>query len=70
VWRVRTRHKFSQIQFFKQPAMYRHGFTISPRLFARGLPEFRVPLKSEGAGNAGRAMHPQPRVPKEKSTQA
>jgi nicotinamide-nucleotide amidase len=27
---------------FKQPAVYRHGFAISPRLFARGLPEFRV----------------------------
>jgi hypothetical protein len=30
--------------------------------FARGLPKTFRPLISEGAGNAGRAMHPQPRV--------
>src|SRR3954468_21242597 len=51
---------------FQTAAVYRHGFAISPRLFARGLPEFRVPLISEGAGNAGRPMRPQPRVPKRK----
>src|SRR5258705_10016675 len=45
---------------FKQPAVYRHDLAISPRLCARVLPEFRVPLLSEGAGNAGRSMHPQP----------
>src|SRR5882757_431956 len=47
---------------FKQPAVYRHGLAISPRLCARGLPEFRVPLKSEGAGNAGCALHRRSRV--------
>src|SRR5882757_8078522 len=47
---------------FKQPAAYRHGLAISPRLFARGLPEFRVPLITEGAGNAGCALHRRSRV--------
>jgi hypothetical protein len=47
---------------FKQPAVYRHGFAISPRVCARGLPEVLAPENSEGAGNAGRAMRPQPRM--------
>jgi hypothetical protein len=37
-----------------------HNFAISPHVFARGFVIF-VPLsRKEGAGNAGRSMHPQP----------
>jgi hypothetical protein len=38
-----------------------HSFAISPRLFARVLSSTSRP-RSEGAGNAGRSMRPQPRV--------
>jgi hypothetical protein len=44
----------------------RHKFAISPRIFARGL--HGCPrLNAEGAGNAGRTMHPQPRVQNKKA---
>src|SRR6266478_5266028 len=66
VWRARTRHELSQIQIF-QTAPHRHSFAISPRLCAQVLPEFRVPLISEGAGNAGRPTRPQPRVQMKKA---
>jgi hypothetical protein len=35
--------------------------------FARGLRGMSCPPNSEGAGNAGRAMHPQPRVQNKKA---
>src|SRR6266404_636039 len=47
---------------FKQPAAYRHGFAISPHVFARVLLVTSRSLPSEGAGNAGRAMRPRPRM--------
>jgi hypothetical protein len=65
---------------FARPGHRLYGFTfqtarrIQTRLrdlaaaFARGLSEFRVPLRSEGAGNAGRTMHPQPRAQQKKRT--
>jgi hypothetical protein len=40
----------------------RHNFAISPRVFARVLPGTSHPQRSEGAGNAGRPMRPQPRM--------
>ena len=40
----------------------RHTFAISPHVFARGLPEMSALERIEGAGKAGRTMHPQPRV--------
>jgi hypothetical protein len=40
----------------------RHNFAISPRVFARVLPGTSHPQRSEGAGNAGRSMRPQPRM--------
>jgi hypothetical protein len=47
-----------------------HSFAISPHVFARVL-LFVLPLKnSEGAGNAGRTMRPQPCVQSDESTQA
>jgi hypothetical protein len=45
-----------------------HGFAVSPRVFARVLPEMCRSLNSEGAGNAGRLMRPQPRVQSRKHT--
>jgi hypothetical protein len=39
----------------------KHTFAISPRL-AREFCRKRQPSKSEGAGNAGRSMRPQPRM--------
>jgi hypothetical protein len=46
---------------FKQPAMFRHGFAISPPISREFFRESSA-LQSEGAGNAGRAMRPQPRM--------
>jgi hypothetical protein len=40
-----------------------HGFAISPRVF-RARFALYVLKKTEGAGNAGRSMRPQPRVQK------
>jgi hypothetical protein len=40
----------------------RHGFAISPRVFARVFAINVPPKENEGAGNAGRTMRPQPRV--------
>src|SRR5882724_10202536 len=47
---------------FKQPAAYGHGLAISPHVFARVLLVTSRSLPSEGAGNAGRAMRPRPRM--------
>jgi len=47
---------------FKQRAVRRHDFAISPRDPREVCQERPAPEKSEGAGNAGRAMRPQPRV--------
>ena len=44
---------------FKQPAVYKHGFAISPRLSREFCFEVLPPEKLEGAGNAGRTMRPQ-----------
>src|SRR6266478_10253007 len=52
---------------FKQPAAYGHGFAISPHVFARVLLVTSRSLPSEGAGNAGRAMRPRPRMQNETS---
>src|SRR3981189_279414 len=46
----------------------RTGFSISPRVFAGVLPKTCRSLNSEGAGNAGRLMRPQPRVQSRKHT--
>jgi hypothetical protein len=40
----------------------KHSFAISPHVSARGLPGTSRLLTIEGAGNAGRSLHPQPRV--------
>ena len=39
-----------------------HSFAISPRTSREFCPETSRPQRSEGAGNAGRSMRPQPRV--------
>jgi hypothetical protein len=51
---------------FKQLAVYRHSFAISPR-HAREVYLNFPPLDTEGAGNAGRSMRPQPRVQMKKA---
>src|SRR5258706_6042199 len=38
---------------FKQPAVYRHGFAISPRVCVRVLPEFPVPIYQRAQGMPG-----------------
>ena len=40
----------------------RQASAISPHVFARGFVLHVPPFSKEGAGNAGRTMHPQPRV--------
>src|SRR5437879_12193033 len=52
---------------FKQPAAYGHGLAISPHVFARVLLVTSRSLPSEGAGNAGSAMRPQPRMQNRKA---
>jgi hypothetical protein len=54
-------------RWVKQQGTYEHGFAISPRLSREVLPSISRPLNSEGAGNAGRAMRPQPRVQMKKA---
>jgi hypothetical protein len=39
----------------------KYGFAISPRV-SREFCQKRSALQSEGVGNAGRPMHPQPRA--------
>src|SRR3981081_1941346 len=51
---------------FKQPAVCRHGFAI-PGPNTPGALRSVLPLSMKGAGNAGRAMHPQPRVRNKKA---
>jgi hypothetical protein len=54
-----------RFHFSNSHAMYSRSYAISPRNpreFCSNLP----PSSSEGAGNAGRSMHPQPRVRNEK----
>jgi hypothetical protein len=49
------------LQFSESVVIFRHTFAISPRVsreFCQNVP----PSQSEGVGNAGRPMHPQPRV--------
>jgi hypothetical protein len=47
---------------FKQRHDLQTQFRDLAACFARGLACSFGPLNSEGAGNAGRPMHPQPRV--------
>ena len=47
-----------------------HGFAISPHIFRASLVLHIPPSESEGTGNAGRQMRPQPCVRNDKSTQA
>ena len=54
---------------FKQPAVQTQLRDLAAR-FARGLPGTSRPLISEGAGNAGRSMRPQPRMQNKTSTRA
>jgi hypothetical protein len=54
--RVRGDGKLTEFNFLS-----RHAFAISPRVSREVC--FEIPaLHSEGAGNAGRPMRPQPRV--------
>jgi hypothetical protein len=53
------------IQFSNSTAC-KHTFAISPRVFARGMPETSCPSRKKGVGNAGRSMHPQARTQKNK----
>jgi hypothetical protein len=46
---------------FSNSAASSHNFAISPHVLREFCRSFRS-LKSEGAGNAGRSMRPQPRV--------
>jgi hypothetical protein len=48
--------------FFKQRIISCHSFAISPRNPREFFFRTSHPPKSEGAGNAGRPMRPQPRV--------
>jgi len=43
-------------------SLYKHSIAISPRISREFCREKSCPLRSEGAGNAGRSMRPQPRV--------
>ncbi len=45
----------------------RHTFAISPRVFRASSTENVPPSKSEGAGNAGRSLRPQPCVRNKKA---
>jgi hypothetical protein len=56
-----ARQKFSQIQISNSRAP-RDITSRSRRAFSREFYPVVAPLKSEGAGNAGRSMHPQPRT--------
>jgi hypothetical protein len=47
-----------------------YGPAISPRVFARVLPVNLLPSETEGAGNAGRSMRPQPRMQNKMSIRA
>ena len=47
--------------YFKQPAVFSHTLAISPRMRASFALTFLTP-ESEGAGNAGCALHPRSRV--------
>jgi hypothetical protein len=54
-------NEFVRLQFFNNAVIRKHGFAISRRL----RPRFALTSpseESEGAGNAGRSMRPQPRV--------
>jgi hypothetical protein len=59
---------FKQLNAFRLMLGGRHTAAISRRENARVLPA--TTLDREGAGNAGRLMHPQSRVQKIKSTRA
>jgi hypothetical protein len=54
---------------FSNSVVHGHSFAISPLIHASFAGNV-VPLKSEGAGNAGRAMRPQPRMQNKMSIRA
>jgi hypothetical protein len=60
-FRAKNLHRF---EFQTAARFSRHDFAISPRVPREFYPERRAFIRSEGAGNAGRSMRPQPRVQK------
>jgi hypothetical protein len=56
-----------RIQFFKQPIVYRHNFAVSRAVACEFGCELPALEQTEGAGNAGRTMRPQPRVQNKKA---
>ena len=53
---------------FSNSVVHGHSFAISPRMHASFAVRSCPSEKSEGAGNAGRSMRPQPRVQNKKHT--
>src|SRR5213592_3975469 len=58
------------VQIFKQPKQFQKHLRIPAARCARGFAKTVRPKKTEGAGNAGRPMHPQPRMQNKNSTRA
>ena len=61
-------NEFLRFSFQTAAPVRKHSFAISPRLFRARFAWMSLPLNTEGAGNAGRSMRPQPRVQNEKHT--
>src|ERR1700730_15475532 len=61
-WRVRTPRILNRFTFQTAARFARHGFAISPRNPREFYPERPATLTSEGEGNAGRPLRPQPRA--------
>jgi hypothetical protein len=54
--------RISNSQALRVSVAYGHGFAISPHHSREVCSQISRSLNTEGAGNAGRPMRPQPRV--------
>jgi hypothetical protein len=66
----RFAHPGYGIRFSNSHVVRRHSFAISPRIHASFAENVLPSKESEGAGNAGRLMRPQPRMQNKMSIRA